>query len=427
MASRVIVGTQWGDEGKAKIVDFLTAASDYVIRFQGGANAGHTVMVEGEQFIFHLIPAGIMHKDKICIIGNGVVFEPAQFAQELKELKERGIDYKGRIFLSNRASLVMPYHKFLDQLKEKKAIGGKIGTTGRGIGPAYVDKVGRVGIRVGDLFNHQDLKEKIANNLAEKNQVIEKIYGEKPFDCDALTEEFIQYGKVLKEYVIDTSLFLNRVIREGKNLLFEGAQGTNLDIDHGTYPFVTSSNTIAAAACTGCGIGPNRIDEIIGITKAYTTRVGNGPFPTELDEKMGDRVRKIGGEFGATTGRPRRCGWFDAVVVKRSADLNGLTKLAITKLDVLDSLEKIKICTAYRLNGKSLEEFPGNAAELEKVEPVYEEMDGWQHQTRDIRNFNDLPELAKKYLDRLSALVDIPIALISVGPSREQTITTEML
>jgi adenylosuccinate synthase len=427
MANRVIVGTQWGDEGKAKIVDYLTAESDYVVRFQGGANAGHTVLIDGDQFIFHLIPAGIMRPDKICVIGNGVVFEPVQFIQELKELKEKGIDYKGRIFLSNRASLVMPYHKLLDNLREKKAAGGKIGTTGRGIGPAYVDKVGRVGIRVGDLFDKAALNERIKNNLAEKNELIVKVFGEKPFDADELTEEFLKYGEVLKEYVTDTSALLNKVIREGRSLLFEGAQGTNLDVDHGTYPFVTSSNTVAAAACTGSGIGPNKIDEIIGITKAYTTRVGNGPLPTEFDKAMGDRVRQLGGEFGATTGRPRRCGWFDGVVLKRAADLNGLTTLAITKLDVLDSLEKISLCTAYRLNGKPLDGFPHNTDDLDRVEPVYEEVDGWQADTKDIRSYDDLPEKAKKYLKRLSEIVGVPISMVSVGPERKQTIMVKLV
>jgi adenylosuccinate synthase len=424
MSNRVIVGCQWGDEGKAKVVDYLTEYTDLVIRFQGGANAGHTVIVGDRKFIFHLIPAGIMHEKKICVVGNGVVFEPAQFIQELKDLSLQGIRYDGRIFISKRASLVMPYHKLLDQAREKAKGAGKIGTTGRGIGPAYADKVSRVGIRVIDLLSPKDLREKIISNLAEKNELLVKIYSEKPFDPEQMIREYLGYGETLKGYIADTSSLLNRALKEGKRLLFEGAQGTVLDIDHGTYPFVTSSNTIAAAACTGTGIGPTKIDEVIGVVKAYTTRVGNGPFPTEFDEAMGERVRKIGNEFGATTVRPRRCGWFDAVIVKRSADLNGLGSMAITKLDVLDSLDRIKICTAYKLDGKKLTEFPDSIDELDRVEPVYEEVPGWQSKTAEIRDYGKLPANAKDYLERLSDLVEVPISMVSVGPDRSQTITT---
>lgn len=425
MANRVVVGSQWGDEGKAKIVDFLTEYADFVIRFQGGANAGHTVIVDGKKFVFHLIPAGIMSPGKICVIGNGVVFEPAQFVQELEDLKKQGIDATGRIFLSKRASLVMPYHKFLDQLRETRRGAGKIGTTGRGIGPAYADKAARTGIRIGDLLAPADLRAKIAESLDEKNALITKVYNEKPFDVDAITEEFIKFGEFLRPYTVDASTMLNKAIKDGKRLLFEGAQGTVLDIDHGTYPFVTSSNTIAGAACTGSGIGPTKIDEVIGVSKAYTTRVGNGPFPTEFDPELGERIRQIGGEFGATTGRPRRCGWFDAVILRKAVMLNGLDSMAITKLDVLDSLETIKICTAYKLDGKVTYEFPDSIAELERVEPIYEIVDGWKEDTTKIKDMDKLPAKAKDYLKRLSHLVDCSISMVSVGPDRAQTMLTK--
>jgi adenylosuccinate synthase len=424
MANRVIVGSQWGDEGKAKVVDYLTEYTDYVIRFQGGANAGHTVIVGDRKFIFHLIPAGIMHEGKICVVGNGVVFEPAQFIQELKDLDAQGIHYANRIFISKRASLVMPYHKLMDTARERMKGAGKIGTTGRGIGPAYADKVSRVGIRVIDLLSPNDLRERIRSNLEEKNALFTKIYNEKPFDPEQMIDEYLRHGEALKGYIADTSTLINRALKEGKRLLFEGAQGTVLDIDHGTYPYVTSSNTVAAAACTGTGIGPTKIDEVIGVVKAYTTRVGNGPFPTEFDEAMGERIRKIGNEFGATTGRPRRCGWFDAVIVRRSADLNGLCSMAITKLDVLDSLDRIKICTAYKLDGRMLSEFPDSIDELNRVEPVYEEVQGWQSKTTGITDYGKLPAKARDYLERLSDLVEVPISMVSVGPDRNQTITT---
>lgn len=424
MANRVVIGTQWGDEGKAKIVDFLTRFSDYVIRFQGGANAGHTVIADGRKFIFHLIPAGIMHSDKICVIGNGVVLDPAQLIREISELKEKGISVQGRLFISRRAGLVMPYHKTLDQLKEAKLGGGKIGTTGRGIGPAYMDKVARSGIRLGDLFDARELKELLVRNLEEKNEILQKLYGDKPLDAEAIAREYGEYGEKLAEYATDTSVLLNRAIREGKSLLFEGAQGTILDVDHGTYPFVTSSNTVSAAACTGSGVGPTAIDEVIGVVKAYTTRVGNGPFPTELDQAMGDKVREMGGEFGATTGRPRRCGWFDMVVLRNAIRLNGLSSMAVTKLDVLDTMDSIKVCTAYRLDGKRVEEFPDSIAALNRAEPVYEDLPGWKSKTGGIRCFEDLPSRAKAYLRFLSEKAGIPISIVSVGPDREETFTT---
>ena len=424
MPNRVVVGTQWGDEGKAKIVDFLTSFSEVVIRFQGGANAGHTVIADGKKFIFHLIPAGILHPDKICVIGNGVVLDPEQLIKEIAELKEKGVSVRGRLFISRRASLVMPYHKSLDQLKEKKLAGGKIGTTGRGIGPAYIDKVARCGIRLGDLFAPAGLKDLIERNLGEKNELLAKIYGEKPFDAVEMTRQYAEYGRALSEYAADASALLMDAIRKGKSLLFEGAQGTILDVDHGTYPFVTSSNTVSAAACTGSGVGPTVIDEVIGVVKAYTTRVGNGPFPTEMEGPLGDRVRKIGDEFGATTGRPRRCGWFDMVVLKNAVNLNGLSSIAVTKLDVLDTLESINVCVAYDVDGKRLTGFPDTIAELDRVKPVYETLEGWKQKTGGIRKYGDLPDKAKRYLEYLSRLAGVPISIVSVGPDREETFTT---
>ncbi|OGJ87586.1 MAG: adenylosuccinate synthase [Candidatus Raymondbacteria bacterium RifOxyA12_full_50_37] len=422
MANRIIIGAQWGDEGKAKIVDYLTEHSDIVVRFQGGANAGHTVIVKGTKFIFHLIPAGIMHPGKECVIGNGVVLDPAQFLKELKEISDKGLDYAGRVFLSDRATIVMPYHIALDQLREKMRGNSKIGTTGRGIGPAYMDKVGRWGIRVGDLLSVHALSEKVTMNLEEKNALITKVFGEKPFNAEKLIADYLAFGEQLKPYITDTSVFLAKAAQNGKNLLFEGAQGTMLDVDHGTYPFVTSSNTIAGSACCGSGIGPTHIHSVIGITKAYTTRVGNGPFPTELTDEMGERIRNVGGEYGATTGRPRRCGWFDAVQMKKAHQLNGFTSLAITKLDVLDSFPKMRICTSYTLNGETIDTFPGNIDECAAVTPVYEEMDGWNCSTSAAREFSDLPEKAQRYLERLSQLVGVPMSLVSVGPERDQTI-----
>ncbi|MBL8028630.1 MAG: adenylosuccinate synthase [Fibrobacteres bacterium] len=422
MANRVVVGAQWGDEGKAKIVDFLTDYADVVVRFQGGANAGHTVIVDGKKFVFHLIPAGIMHSDKVCVIGNGVVFEPQQFLNELDELAEQGMKFDKRLFISKRAILVMPYHKKLDLAREKSMGASKIGTTGRGIGPAYADKASRTAIRVMDLLNPVKFRERLREVVAEKNNMLVKLYGEVPYDADKLADETLALGEKLKPYIADTTAIVNKALKDKKRLLFEGAQGTILDIDHGSYPYVTSSNTVAAAACTGSGIGPTRIDEVIGVVKAYTTRVGNGPFPTEFDEEMGTRIRTVGGEFGATTGRPRRCGWFDAVLLRRAADLNGLTSLAITKMDVLDAVDIIKICVGYELDGVKMTEFPDSLEELERVKPVYEEMPGWMSETKDIKEYSKLPEKAKKYLKRLSDLVEVPTSIISVGPDRNQTI-----
>ncbi len=423
MPTKVIVGTQWGDEGKAKVVDYLTKDADIVVRFQGGANAGHTVIVDGKEYIFHLVPAGIIHPNKICVIGNGVVIALETLLEEIDELENKGISVEGRLFISQNAHLVMPYHKLLDQAEEERKGKDKLGTTIRGIGPCYTDKVARIGIRVGDLLNEETLKEKLAFNVREKNLVLRQIYKKDPIDEQKLLTAYLELKDRITPYVRDISIFLNEAIDEGKHILFEGAQATLLDMDHGTYPFVTSSNTVAGAACTGTGIGPKMIDEVIGVAKAYTTRVGTGPFPTELSDSTGEMMRQVGrGEYGTTTGRPRRCGWFDAVPVRMSARVNGLDSLAITKMDVLDSFPKINICTAYRYEGKTITEFPSDPRILEGCEPIYEELDGWMTPTNDIRYFDELPDAAKRYLDRMHQVVGTPIFLVSVGFEREQTV-----
>jgi len=423
MSVKIVVGSQWGDEAKAKIVDYLAVDAKYVVRFQGGANAGHTVIVDGNEFIFHLIPAGIMYPDKICIIGNGVVLDPSALMNEIEELKNRGIDVEGRLFISQKAHLVMPYHKLLDQATEKQKGKNSIGTTGRGIGPAYRDKAARVGIRIVDLLNRDVFAAKLESNIRDANEFLTKIYGHEPLNIDEIIDAYIEFDRKIDPYVTDISNLLNDAVKAGGNILFEGAQGALLDIDHGTYPYVTSSNTIAGAACIGTGIGPTHVDEVIGVMKAYTTRVGNGPFPTELEGNFADKIREIGGEYGATTGRPRRCGWFDGVLARYATRLNGLSSLAVTKLDVLDTLPEIMICTGYRYGDRILENFPVDCAVLDTIEPVYEAHPGWQQTTTGVRRFDDLPENARKYLNRISELVDTPIAYVSVGSGREQTIT----
>ena len=426
MSVRAVLGAQWGDEGKAKVVDYLTGDADVVVRFQGGANAGHTIKVGDLEFIFHLIPAGIIHPDKTCVIGNGVVLDPAAMFLEIEDLKARGISIEGRLFISRNAHLVMPYHKLLEQASEERIGEGRIGTTGRGIGPCYRDKVNRsTGIRVGDLLDADILPDRIRANVREKNEILEKIYGTEGLDEARTLEEYVAFGERMAPYVADTSVYLNDAIDSGKNILFEGSQGTLLDIDHGTYPYVTSSNTTAGGICTGSGIGPTKITEIVGVIKAYTTRVGNGPFPTELAGEMGERIREIGQEFGATTGRPRRCGWLDTVIVRYSARINGLSSLAITRLDILDELDEIKICTHYLHNGVRIENFPGSLEILDACEPVYETFPGWKVPTSGIRRWGDLPENATRYLLRISELTRTPISIVSVGPDREETIIVD--
>jgi adenylosuccinate synthase len=426
MSNRIIVGAQWGDEGKAKIVDFLTEEADLVIRFQGGANAGHTVEVGDQKFIFHLIPAGIMHPGKQCVIGNGVVLDPAQVLNEIDEVRAKGIGMDGRLWIAENAQVVLPYHKVLDQLKEKAAGAAAIGTTGRGIGPAYYDKVNRSGIRVADLLEEDGLRQKLIKQVAAHNEVIQKMYGGQPLSADAIFEDYRSLGARIRPYVADTVAIVNSALKQGKRLIFEGAQGTVLDVDHGTYPYVTSSNTVAAAACIGSGVGPTAIHQVIGVVKAYTTRVGNGPFPTEETGAIGKELRLIGHEYGATTGRERRCGWFDAVLVRRAALVNGLTHLAITKMDVMDGFDSIQVCTAYEIDGRRVEHFPSQISALEKVKPVYETLPGWKAPTVGVTEWKALPDNARKYLQRVAELLEVPIGLISLGPKRHQTIQLEM-
>lgn len=432
MAVRIVLGAQWGDEAKAKVVDYLATEADIVVRYGGGANAGHTVVVNGEKFVFHLVPAGIVHPDKICVIGNGVAIDPAALLTEMEDLRKRGISFEGRLFISQNAHLVMPYHKLLDRVEEAvraedaEGSGGRIGTTGRGIGPCYRDKVNRTtGIRIVDLLDRDSFREKLRANIREKNALLTKLYDHDKMDEEQIIEDYLAFDKQIDPYVKDASVYLNDAIDAGKSVLFEGAQGTLLDVDHGTYPYVTSSNTTAGGACTGSGVGPTKIDEVIGVAKAYTTRVGNGPFPTELTDDLGERIRQIAQEFGATTGRSRRCGWFDALVVRFSARVNGLSSLAITRLDVLDTLDQIQVCTGYRYHGRVLQHFPSDVRILEHCEPIYEHVEGWKTPTSHVRRLQDLPANARRYLDRISTLTRTPISLISVGPGREETILVE--
>lgn len=426
MSVRIVLGAQWGDEGKAKVVDYLMNDSDIVVRYQGGANAGHTIKVDDEEFIFHLIPAGIVRPDKICVIANGVVMDPEALFREIEELEGRGIEVGDRIKISQSAHVVMPYHLVLEKASEEKIGDARIGTTLRGIGPCYRDKINRSsGIRVGDMLDRDILPEKIRANVREKNEILTKVYGYEPMDEVPILEAYAAYGERITPFVTDTSVYLNEAIDSGKSILFEGSQGTLLDIDHGTYPYVTSSNTTAGGACAGSGIGPTRIDEVVGVVKAYATRVGNGPFPTELADELGQQIRDTGHEYGATTGRPRRCGWYDSVVVRLACRVNGFSSLAITRLDILDELEEIKICTHYEHKGTQLEHFPADLNILQTCEPVYETLTGWQTPTPQVRTLDRLPENARKYLERISTLADTPISLISVGPERDETIVID--
>ena len=427
MSNVVVIGTQWGDEGKGKVVDVLAEKAQVVARFQGGNNAGHTMVVNGESFISHLIPSGILHPGKLCIIGNGVVVDPAVLIEEIKDLQERNVSVGPQnLLVSEHAHLIMPYHKLVDHGRERLLKGGKkIGTTGRGIGPCYEDKVSRRGIRFCDLIDPVIFKERLSSFLPEKIFYLKEFLKSEVVDEELILEEFLPYAEALRPHVANVSITLRNAVKAGDNILFEGAQGTHLDIDHGTYPFVTSSNTVAGNACCGAGIGPTQIHGVIGMVKAYTTRVGAGPFPTELHDQTGDRIQEKGAEFGATTGRRRRCGWLDTVVVRNSARLNSLTGLAITKLDVLSGLDTLKICTAYEHGGDRLEEFPGALEVLAKCDPLYEEMPGWSEDISGAQSQDDLPKNAKAYLKRIEELTETPIQIVSVGAGREATIVLE--
>lgn len=424
MANVVVVGTQWGDEGKGKVVDLLTEHAEVVARFQGGANAGHTLVVEGKKYVLHLVPSGIIRPGKLCVIGNGVVMDPAGVITELKELADAGIPVDGsNLMISGLTSLIMPYHKGLDQAREAaKSDGKKIGTTGRGIGPAYEDKVARRGIRFGDLYNPKLFEERLRANVEYVNFLLEKRFNAPTFSADEIRDEYLKMAEQLAPHLGDVSAALNDAIDAGKPVLFEGAQGTQLDVDHGTYPFVTSSSTIAGSACIGTGVGPTAIDYVLGIVKAYTTRVGGGPFPTELFDDDGQHLGEKGAEFGATTGRPRRCGWFDAVVVRHAVRASGVTGLSLMKLDVLDGLERLKICTSYTLDGKTLTTMPGDSQSLAALTPVYEEMPGWSESTVGADDFGKLPAAAQAYIRRLEELTGVPVDILSTGPGREQTL-----
>ena len=416
----VLVGTQWGDEGKGKVIDILTEQVQYVVRYQGGNNAGHTVVIGDDKHVLHLIPSGILHNDKVCVIGHGVVIDPKALIEEIELLKSKGIKFDDRLKISDRAHVIFPYHCKLDELREVRKK-GRIGTTKKGIGPCYADKVSRVGIRIADLYDREYFKKRLDANIEEKNAILKNLYKSAGFSSEEIFEEYIKYAAYLKEYVSDTIPVLNEALKDGKSILFEGAQGTYLDVDYGTYPFVTSSNSTAGGACTGAGIGPSRIDRVLGVVKAYTTRVGEGPFPTEFGTDLMEKIRKKGGEFGATTGRARRCGWFDAVLVKNSVEINGMDSMVITKLDVLDELEAIKICTSYKYEGRSYRTIPAIPDFLEKCEPVYEEHPGWMSDTSGVTSYSELPQKARKYLDRIKELVGADIILVSVGKSRKQT------
>jgi adenylosuccinate synthase len=429
MSTLVVVGSQWGDEGKGKITDLLSKEADIIVRYQGGSNAGHTVVKGNEQYIFHLIPSGILHQGVKCLIGNGVVIDPQSLLQEIESLKKKNIEIDDNLFIDFKAHVVFPYHKILDEIKENKRGKDKIGTTKRGIGPAYVDKIARTGIRMIDMIDRKSLSKKIEINLNEKNDIFEKLYGLKISNQEKkdILKKYIEYGQLLKKYVIDVSLHLNQAINEDKKILFEGAQGTLLDIDHGTFPYVTSSNPIAGGACTGTGVGPTKINKVMGITKAYTTRVGRGPFPTELTGELGEHMRQKGGEFGATTGRPRRCGWFDVVLVNYAVRINGMDSMVLTKIDVLSDFEKIKICTSYKYNGDIIKEFPVNIETLQNCIPIYEEMEGWKGDVSQITKYENLPKQLKAYISRIEESVKTKVVIISVGPKRSQTIFREKI
>ena len=421
MSSVVVVGTQWGDEGKGKITDFLSENAEVIARYQGGDNAGHTIQFNGVTYKLHLIPSGIFSSEKISVIGNGVVLNPKSLITELEYLQERNVT-TDNLRISDRAHVILPYHIRLDQLQEEAKGDNKIGTTNKGIGPCYMDKAARVGIRVADLLDREVFAERLKINLAEKNRLFTKMYDAEPIEFDDIFEEYYEYGQQMKKYVCDTSVILNDALDQGKRVLFEGAQGVMLDIDQGTYPFVTSSNPVAGGVTIGSGVGPSKINKVVGVCKAYTSRVGDGPFPTELFDEIGSRIREVGREYGTTTGRPRRVGWFDSVVMRHSKRVSGITNLSLNSIDVLTGLETIKICVAYRKpNGEEISYYPASLVELGQCEPVYEELPGWTEDITGCRSLEELPENARNYVRRISELVGVRISTFSVGPDREQT------
>ena len=421
MSNKIVVGSQWGDEGKGKVTDMLASTADVVVRFGGGNNAGHTVIVDDEKFELHIIPSGILYPEKTCVIGNGVVIDPVVLVEEMEGLEKRGISLDN-LYISETAHVIMPYHRLLDGLEEKRKGEDKIGTTGKGIGPTYTDKVARKGIRVIDLLDEDRLRNKLKKNLEYKNILLEKVYGEEPFSVDEIIEEYKPSIEKIRSHVKNTSLLLDKKIKDDKKIFFEGAQGTLLDIDYGTYPYVTSSNPTAGGVCTGAGVGPVQIDDVIGVAKAYITRVGEGPFPTELTGKTGEKLRDKGNEFGVTTGRPRRCGWLDIPVLKHAVRVNGLTEIVLTKVDILSGFDEIKVCTAYKNGDELLEEFPADFEILDDYEPVYESFAGWDEDISNIREYKNLPENAKKYIEKIEEMVNTEISIIGIGPGREEAI-----
>lgn len=420
MSSVVVVGSQWGDEGKGKITDFLSQNAEVVARYQGGNNAGHTIVFGGKKYKLHLIPSGIFFNDKICVIGNGMVIDPKALVTELQYLHEQGIN-TDNLRISNRAHVILPYHLKLDELDEERKGANKIGTTKKGIGPAYMDKAARVGIRIADLLDREEFERKLTQNLEEKNRILEKLYDAEGFKLEDILDEYYNYGQQFAKYVCDTSVVLNDALDEGRRVLFEGAQGVMLDIDQGTYPFVTSSNPVAGGVTIGSGVGPSKINHVVGVCKAYTSRVGDGPFPTELHDEIGHQIREVGREYGTTTGRPRRIGWFDSVVVRHARRVSGITDLALNSIDVLTGLETVKICVAYKYKGEIIEEFPASLKVLSECEPVYEEMPGWTEDITGVKKLDELPANARHYVERVAQLTGIPLSIFAVGPDRSQT------
>ncbi|MDZ7773230.1 MAG: adenylosuccinate synthase [Balneolaceae bacterium] len=422
MSIRVVVGAQWGDEGKGKIVDLLSREADYVVRYQGGANAGHTLKFDGRKIVLHLIPSGMFNGDARCVIGNGVVIDPFALLEEIRSVEEMGVDLAGRLFISSAAHVILPYHQLLDRVKEKSRGEDAIGTTGRGIGPAYVSKISRVGIRMGDLFHPERLREKVEGNLADINKALKHIYREEPLEAAPLVERTRRAADELCTYITNTSELLHDAVAEGSDILLEGAQGSLLDVDHGTYPYVTSSNPTSGGACTGSAIPPTALDHVMGITKAYCTRVGNGPFPTELKDATGDRLREEGEEFGATTGRPRRCGWIDLVALRYAVRLNGVNELALTKLDVLNDFEEIRLCTSYRVDGEETRVFPLDLSDHGGITPEYTTLKGWESDLSGCARPGDLPARAREYIDFVEEYLQVPVKILSTGPARHETI-----